>query len=154
MKYTPILTDIKNTWCENLAWVYLAQDSPEWQALVNTEMNFWVPWRRVNFLISWVIISFSGVTSPDRVIYIVVYVSLRTVAVKKSWEKSLDLYGNCNGLWKLNSYKMKQWLLISFIAYQGFKYRAYYLLSDSVIIVHENRFQWGMRNPKWRMWIG
>jgi hypothetical protein len=40
-------------------WIQLAQDSDQWQAFVNTAMNFQVPQRVGNFLISLKHISFS-----------------------------------------------------------------------------------------------
>jgi hypothetical protein len=35
--------DLKETGCENVEWIKLAQDRVQWQSFVNTVMNFWVP---------------------------------------------------------------------------------------------------------------
>jgi len=35
---------------EGLDWMYLAQDMDQWQAILNTVMNLWVPYKVGNFL--------------------------------------------------------------------------------------------------------
>jgi hypothetical protein len=35
--------DLKEICWENVDWIHLAQDRDQWQALVNTVMNLWVP---------------------------------------------------------------------------------------------------------------
>jgi hypothetical protein len=35
--------DFKETACENVDWIHLAEDRDQWRALVNLVMNFWVP---------------------------------------------------------------------------------------------------------------
>jgi len=36
--------------CEDVEWIYLAQDRVQWWSLVNTVMNFRVPQEAENFL--------------------------------------------------------------------------------------------------------
>ena len=38
-----IKMDIKEVECGGMDWIKLAQDRDRWQALVNAEMNLWVP---------------------------------------------------------------------------------------------------------------
>jgi hypothetical protein len=43
---------------EDVYWMHLAQDTVQWQAFVNIVMNFQVAERQINFMTSWVTISF------------------------------------------------------------------------------------------------
>jgi hypothetical protein len=36
-------TDLGEIGWEDVDWIHLAQDRNQWQALVNTVINFWVP---------------------------------------------------------------------------------------------------------------
>jgi len=38
-----IRIDLRETGWEIVDWIHLAQDMDQWRALVNTEMNLWVP---------------------------------------------------------------------------------------------------------------
>jgi hypothetical protein len=38
-----IKTNLKETECEGVAWIDLAQDRDTWWAVVNMVMNLWVP---------------------------------------------------------------------------------------------------------------
>jgi hypothetical protein len=38
-----INTDLKETEWKGMDWIHLAQDTDQWRALVNTEMNVWLP---------------------------------------------------------------------------------------------------------------
>jgi hypothetical protein len=49
-------------WGGGIDWIDLAQDRDRWQALVNTEMNLWVPLNVGYFLSSLGHINFSGRT--------------------------------------------------------------------------------------------
>jgi hypothetical protein len=44
--------DLKTIMCEGMEWIHLAQDRVQWQALIITIMNFWVPSKAGNFLTS------------------------------------------------------------------------------------------------------
>jgi hypothetical protein len=35
--------DLKEIQCEGVDWIHLAQDTAQWQTLVNTVMNLWNP---------------------------------------------------------------------------------------------------------------
>jgi len=45
-----IKTDIKETWCESVDWIHLPQDRIQWWILMNTVMNFRVPYEASNVL--------------------------------------------------------------------------------------------------------
>jgi hypothetical protein len=38
-----IRMDLRETWWKGVGWMHVAQDRDEWQALVDTVMNLWVP---------------------------------------------------------------------------------------------------------------
>jgi hypothetical protein len=43
--------DLREIGWKGVNWIHLAWDEDWWQALVNTVMNLWVPYRAGNFLI-------------------------------------------------------------------------------------------------------
>jgi hypothetical protein len=43
---------LRETEWEGVDWINLAQDRNQWQALVDTVINFWVPQKTRNFLTS------------------------------------------------------------------------------------------------------
>jgi len=45
------MTD-RETGCEVVEWMHLAQDRDQWQALLNMIINLWVPYRTDNFVTS------------------------------------------------------------------------------------------------------
>ena len=47
-----IKMDLQEVGCEGMDWIKLAEDRDRWQALVNGEMNLWVPYNAGNFLTS------------------------------------------------------------------------------------------------------
>jgi hypothetical protein len=49
----------KETGCESVDWIHLAQDRLQWRALVNMVMNLRVPQKAWNFLTSWATVRFS-----------------------------------------------------------------------------------------------
>jgi len=53
-----IRMDLKKIVWEGVDWMHLAQNRDQWQALVNTVMNFRVPQKAENFLTRSVTISF------------------------------------------------------------------------------------------------
>jgi hypothetical protein len=44
--------DLRETECEDVDWIHLAQDRDQWRVLVNTAMKFRVPLKEWNFLTS------------------------------------------------------------------------------------------------------
>jgi hypothetical protein len=50
--------DIKEMEFGNVNWIHWAQERVQWQALVNTVTNLWVPQKVGNFLTRWATISF------------------------------------------------------------------------------------------------
>jgi hypothetical protein len=49
-----IKMDLRDIWLEGVNWIHLAQHRDQWQALVKTILNLWMPQKVGNFLISWV----------------------------------------------------------------------------------------------------
>jgi hypothetical protein len=50
--------DVKEIGWEFVDWIHLAQDRDWWRALVNTVMNYRIPYKAANFLTIWASISF------------------------------------------------------------------------------------------------
>jgi hypothetical protein len=46
-----IRLDLSEIGWECVDWMHLAQDRNQWRAVVNTAINFWAPYKAVNFLI-------------------------------------------------------------------------------------------------------
>jgi len=64
------MRETTETGCEDLEWIYLAQDGVPWRALLNTVMNLRVLWEAGNFLTSRTTVSFARrnrlLLSPQR----------------------------------------------------------------------------------------
>jgi hypothetical protein len=64
---------LRETAWASVGWIDVAQDKGQWQAVMSTEMNLWVPQHAGNFLTSLETVSFSQVC---RVNYLYRYTSL------------------------------------------------------------------------------
>jgi len=50
---------LRETVCDDVGWIHLAQVRDQWWALINMLMNFRVSLNMANFLTSWTTISFT-----------------------------------------------------------------------------------------------
>lgn len=77
--------DIKRLWCEDkfqgVDWINLAGDMDRQWALVNTIMKCRVPYKAVNYLVSWVTVSFSRM----NLFHVAIWSGLVEIFIKRTY---------------------------------------------------------------------